>query len=316
MEKRNSLPLSVLENVIETTDFPWLGEKYQGKVRDNYSQDGKRIIIATDRLSCFDRVVTSVPFKGRVLNQLALWWFKQTETIISNHLLASPHPNAVVVKDCSVLPIEVVIRSYLSGSAWRDYEAGKPISGIRLPPGMRPSQKLSELIVTPSTKAELGTHDEPISEKEILDRKIVSPRIWEKMREAALELFRLGEKKCAENGLLFVDTKYEFGIYEDEVLLVDEIHTLDSSRFWVKESYQQRFEAGESPQMLDKEPVRQWLLQQGFKGDGPIPNFSEDYRLTLAAHYLDSYKWISGQDLSLAEDLSLEESLRSYALPL
>lgn len=305
---------SAFENLIVSTDFTWLGEKYQGKVRDNYSQNEKRVIIATDRLSCFDRVVTTVPFKGRVLSQLALWWFKQTETIIPNHLIANPHPNAVVVKNCEVLPIEVVIRSYLTGSAWRDYEAGKAISGIELPAGMKPNQKLPELIVTPSTKAELGTHDEPISEKEILEKEIVSAKVWQKMREAALRLFQLGERRCQDNGLLFVDTKYEFGIFEHQVLLVDEIHTLDSSRFWVEESYQQRFAGGESPEMLDKEPVRQWLLQQGFKGDGPIPAFSDEYRLSLAQHYIDSYKRISGEELCLNE-VSLEQALRGYSQP-
>jgi phosphoribosylaminoimidazole-succinocarboxamide synthase len=300
-------------HLIESTDLPFLGIKYQGKVRDNYSQDGRRVIIATDRLSCFDRVVTSVPYKGRVLSQLALWWFKQTDEIIANHLIANPHPNAVVVKDCKVLPVEVVVRSYLTGSAWRDYEAGRAISGIRLPAGMRPNQKLPELLLTPSTKAEVGTHDEPISEQEILDKNIVPAKVWQTMREAALKLFALGEKKCAENGLIFVDTKYEFGIFEDQVLLVDEIHTLDSSRFWVEESYKSKFEAGESPVMLDKEPVRQWLLQQGFKGDGPIPNFSDDYRLSLARHYLDSYKRITAETLSLKDDISLEQALREYA---
>ena len=312
MDKKKSIPSDALKNVIEYTDFPWLGEKYQGKVRDNYSLKGKRIIISTDRLSCFDRVVTSVPYKGRVLNQLALWWFEQTKDIISNHLIASPHPSVVVVKDCKVLPVEVVVRSYLTGSGWRDYEAGRPISGIQLPAGLKANQKLPELLITPSTKAEVGTHDEPISEKEILERKIVAPEVWSTMREAALKLFKLGEKKALENGLLFVDTKYEFGIFENQVLLVDEIHTLDSSRFWVKESYQQRFDAGQSPEMLDKEPVRQWLLQQGFKGDGDIPYFSDDYRISLAQHYVDSYRKICGQELSLDEGLSLEEALRSY----
>jgi phosphoribosylaminoimidazole-succinocarboxamide synthase len=308
------LDKSVFNNLIETTSLERLGLRYQGKVRDNYSQDKRRIIIATDRLSCFDRVVTSIPYKGRSLSQLALWWFKQTEEIIPNHLIASPHPNVVVVKNCEILPIEVVVRSYLAGSAWRDYVAGNTISGVSLPAGMKESQKLPEVIVTPSTKAELGTHDMPISEQQILDQKIISPETWETVKSAALKLFALGQKVCEQRGLIFVDTKYEFGIYEGQILLADEIHTMDSSRFWVAQTYQQRFESGQPQQMLDKEPVRQWLLAQGFKGDGEIPTFSEDYRLELAQHYLDSFKMIAGQDLDLSQSESIEESLRDFRI--
>lgn len=304
------LTAAAFQDIIDTTDLKGFGTRYQGKVRDNYTSGDRRIIIATDRLSCFDRVVTTVPYKGRVLTQLALWWFEKTAHVFPNHVIGSPHPNVVVAKNCEVIPVEVIVRSYLAGSAWRDYEAGRPVSGLILPKGLKNYQKLDNLIVTPSTKADIGTHDLPISEKEILERKIVAGSMWQAMREGALALFKVAEEEAKKRGLLLVDTKYEFGLYKNEVILVDEIHTLDSSRFWLAEDYEARLEAGEPPRMLDKEPVRQWLLQQGFKGDGPIPPFSDEYRLELSRHYLDSYKKITGEQLDMSAPRNLEDALR------
>ncbi len=306
------LDKNALDKIIDKTNLTGFGDKYEGKVRDNYSQDKQRIIIATDRLSCFDKVVTTIPYKGRALSQLALWWFKQTENVIPNHLIAAPHPNAVVVKNCQILPVEVVMRSYLTGSAWRDYEAGNPVSGIRFPSGMKMNEKLPEVMVTPSTKAEIGTHDMPISEDQILEQGLVTEAQWSAIKQAAFKLFAIGQEACKKQGLIFVDTKYEFGLYDGEVILADEIHTMDSSRFWVAESYQDNFEKGLPQQMLDKEPVRQWLLSQGFKGDGEIPFFSDEYRLELAEHYLKSYRMITGQSLDLSDAASLEESLQAF----
>ena len=287
---------SQLEYVLEETDFPQLGKKYQGKVRDSYAKGDIRYLITTDRLSCFDKVVTSIPFKGHVLQNLAVNWFRLSEDIISNHIIDIPDPNVMVVKNCEILPIEVVVRGYLTGSAWRDYEKGLQISGVSLPSGMKASQRLPQVTVTPSTKAEQGSHDTPISEKEIVDAGIVKKELWHEVRETALQLFALGEEVSNKQGLILVDTKYEFGLYQGKLILADEIHTLDSSRYWEKSTYQARFEKGEQPQMLDKEPMRQWLISQGFMGDGPVPAFSKEKRVEISKHYIHSYQRISGKE--------------------
>jgi phosphoribosylaminoimidazole-succinocarboxamide synthase len=306
-----------LSHVIEETHFDFLGDRYVGKVRDNYVRGDYRVLITTDRLSCFDRVVTTVPFKGQVLNALALYWFERAKHLVSSHVVASPHPNVLIGRQAEVLPVEVVVREYLTGSAWRDYCAGKEVSGVRLPPGLRASERLTCPIVTPSTKAAKGTHDEPISEKAIISQGIVEPQLWEQMREVALTLFKYARDEVATRGLILVDTKYEFGIVSGELVLVDEIHTLDSSRYWKADSYLERFEAGESPVMLDKEPTRRWLFEQGFKGDGPIPHFSDEHRCAIARHYVDAYQLVSGQPFEAeGGDVTqaLEAALRSWVL--
>jgi phosphoribosylaminoimidazole-succinocarboxamide synthase len=284
-----------LKFVLEGSNFPDLGKKYEGKVRDSYTKGDKRFLITTDRLSCFDKVVTSIPFKGQVLQALAVNWFKVSADIIANHIIDIPDPNVMLVKNCEILPVEVVVRAYLTGSAWRDYEKGNKISGVSLPAGMKPSQRLPQVILTPSTKAEQGQHDMPISENEIVSSGIVKAELWQQVKEAALALFALGEEAANLRGLILVDTKYEFGLYKGNLILADEIHTLDSSRYWEKNSYQEKFEKGETPEMLDKEPMRQWLISQGFMGDGPIPVFSDDKRIEITKHYIHSYERISGE---------------------
>lgn len=305
-----------LEFVLKGTHFDFLGERYAGKVRDNYISGNRRVLITSDRLSCFDVIVTTVPFKGQVLNEMAVRWFSLTKDIVENHLIDVPDPNVMVVRNCRTLPVEVVVRAYLAGSAARDYQAGNSISGVKLPPGLKASQKLPQVIVTPSTKAEKGTHDMPISEDEIVARGIVAPSLWSQVREAALALFQRGTQQAEAQGLLLVDTKYEFGLYENKLILVDEIHTLDSSRYWRKASYQQRFEAGEAPEMLDKEPTRQWLLSQGYKGDGAIPEFTDDHRVNIARHYISSFEEILGArftgHVGPVED-RIRNALRRYA---
>ncbi|NMC62489.1 MAG: phosphoribosylaminoimidazolesuccinocarboxamide synthase [SAR324 cluster bacterium] len=280
--------------VLQGCDIPELGECYRGKVRDNYLRNDVRVIITSDRLSCFDVVVTHLPFKGEILNRLALYWFRATENICQNHMIESPDPNVMIVQNCRVLPVEVVVRRYLAGSAWRAYKAGQTVSGITLPQGLREYSRLPELLITPSTKAPKGQHDEAISEKAIIESGLVEEKIWETIRERAFALFRYGEKLAAERGLLLVDTKYEFGLKDDKLILVDEIHTLDSSRYWVASTYEERVAKGESPEMLDKEPARQWLLSIGYSGDGTPPHFSEEKRIELAKHYWSSYERISG----------------------
>lgn len=285
-----------LANVLVETDFSFLGERYIGKVRDNYTKGNVRYLIASDRLSCFDVVVTSVPFKGEVLTQLAWHWFQLSQDIVPNHVLDIPDPNVMKVKNCAMLPVEVVVRGYLAGSAWRDYQAGRLISGVQLPAGLKNCQKLPEILITPSTKAEKGKHDEPISEAQIVATGLVSQSLWTQVRETALALFKRGTEEAARRGLILVDTKYEFGLSQGQLTLVDEIHTLDSSRYWKASSYAERLSRGESPEMLDKEPTRQWLLAQGFKGDGPIPAFTPEHRISIAQHYIGAYEQIVGKE--------------------
>ena len=305
-----------LKFVLTKTDLEFLGEKYEGKVRDCYTRGDTRYLITSDRISCFDVVVTSIPFKGQTLNQMAVHWFKLTQEIVKNHLVDAPDPNVMVARNCEMLPVEVIVRAYIAGSAWRDYEAGNPISGVRLPPGMKPSQKLPHKIVTPSTKAGKGAHDQPISEEQILSSRLVDAKLWTKVKETALALFALGEQRAKEQGLILVDTKYEFGLLAGELTLADEIHTMDSSRYWIAESYQERFDSGEAPEMLDKEPTRQWLLSKGYKGEGEIPNFSDSHRVSLGKHYINSFERITGSPFEgsvgpVAE--RVEKNLRAYS---
>lgn len=282
--------------VLENTQFGFLGSKYEGKVRDNYVSGDTRYLITTDRLSCFDVVVTTVPFKGQVLNQIASHWFEISGDIVGNHLLDVPDPNVMVVKNCQVLPVEIIVRAYITGSAWRDYEAGKTISGVKLPPGLKASQKLPATIITPSTKAAKGDHDMPISEEEILSKGLVKQTLWDEIKEVSLALFGLGQAKTSAQGLILVDTKYEFGLSQGKLTLVDEVHTLDSSRYWVAATYQERFSSGQSPEMLDKEPTRQWLLSKGYKGEGAVPEFTKQHRVEISRHYIDSYQKITGTE--------------------
>lgn len=302
-----------LPYVLAETNLSFLSDRYCGKVRDTYRRGTERILVTTDRLSCFDRVVTTVPFKGQVLNQLAYFWFRATADIIANHVIAVPDPNVLVARECTIVPIEVVVRGYLAGSAWRDYSAGKTISGISLPPGMESGQKLQRPVLTPSTKEARGAHDLPISEQEILSGGLVSQEIWSEIRTAAFALFQRGTEIAERNGLLLVDTKYEFGLLDGKVILADEIHTLDSSRYWVASSYEGRLARGEPPEMLDKEPTRQWLLAQGFKGDGPIPHFSDEHRVAIAQHYISAYQRITGATFEAIPGAALERITRALA---
>ncbi|MCB0339184.1 MAG: phosphoribosylaminoimidazolesuccinocarboxamide synthase [Bdellovibrionales bacterium] len=315
MEITESFLLESLPNVVATTDFGFLGERYEGKVRDSYIKDDIRYLITTDRLSCFDVVVTTVPFKGQTLNQMAVEWFKLAGDIIENHLVDVPDPNVMVVKNCEILPIEVVIRGYLTGSAWRDYQDGKAISGVTLPPGLKASQRFETPLLTPSTKAAKGDHDEPISEKEIISQQIVPAKLWEQVRETAFALFKLGQERAREQGLLLVDTKYEFGLYKGKLVLADEIHTMDSSRYWISQGYEEAFAAGNAPKMLDKEPTRQWLLSQGYKGEGKIPEFTDKHRIEISQHYIKSFELITGSKFKPEGPKvkqRIEQNMRAY----
>lgn len=266
-----------------------------GKVRDIINLGDDLVIAASDRISAFDRILTTIPYKGEILNKMALFWFDQTKDIIPNHIRKVVTPRTVRVTRCEVLPVEVIVRAYITGSAWRDYLNGKAVSGITLPPGMKMNQRLESPIITPSTKAEQGLHDEPISEEEILKGNLVDPAVWNTVRTASLELFRRGTEIAAENGLILVDTKYEFGLLNGEVYIVDEIHTPDSSRFWYADTYESLFASGEKQRKVDKEYLRQWLMEQGFMGEGDPPDFPDEVRVETSWKYIQAYETVTGK---------------------
>ncbi|MFX0021581.1 MAG: phosphoribosylaminoimidazolesuccinocarboxamide synthase [Candidatus Hermodarchaeota archaeon] len=297
----NDIIRKQLNYTLNETEFLNLGELYRGKVRDNYIKKDKRIIIATDRLSAFDRVITTIPFKGQMLNQVSSFWFEKTKDIVKNHIIDVPDPNVSVVHQCDTVPVEVIVRGYLTGSMWRDYIKGKSTSGIMPPKGLKKNQKFEEIIVTPSTKAESG-HDIYLSREKILKQGLVEKDIYEQMEEAALKLFNFGQKFCEKNGLILVDTKYEFGLKEGELMVIDEIHTQDSSRFWILDTYNKKFEAGDDPDILDKEIFRGWLMETyptifpDIKPDEEIPPISEEIKIELAKRYMRSFNKITGKE--------------------
>lgn len=287
-------------SVLKTVNLLKFGKKYQGKVRDSYELDSKRIIITTDRQSAFDRVLGYIPFKGQVLTRLSEFWFKKTEDIIQNHLLSVPDSNVMLVKNCKVIPIEMVIRGYITGvtdtSIWGSYEKGERlIYGIKFPEGLKKNQKLPESVITPTTKAEAG-HDERLTEKEIIQRKIVSPAIWKQMKQAALAIFERGQKICDKAGIILVDTKYEFGLDgKGKLILVDEIHTPDSSRYWIKKTYSERIKKGLEPESYDKEPLRIWFKEHGYTGKGKIPKMPVSFINKMSNLYMDIFEKVTGK---------------------
>ncbi len=279
------------------TDFPTLGEKYKGKVRDTYRKGDRLVLITTDRLSAFDHILTTLPFKGDLLNQLAHFWFQKTAAVVKNHVLDMPDPCVTVARRAQPFAIEFVVRAHLTGSLWRDYEAGRDPYGLKLPPGMKKDQAFDGPLLTPSTKAPLGAHDEPLSPAQVVSRALASARDWQRSSEAALGLFAAGQAQAKSRGLILVDTKYEFGLIGEELILIDEIHTPDSSRFWVADGWHERFKAGQPQVMLDKENLRQWLItERGFSGQGTPPAIPDEVRVSLAQTYVTAYEKITGED--------------------
>jgi len=303
-----------LDLVLQGTSFD-LGEKFEGKVRDNYSLDGKRIIVTTDRISAFDRVLCALPFKGQVINQTAAFWFDRTRHIIENHLIDVPDPNVLVARECSLIPVEMVVRGYLTGvtttSAWYHYSRGhRDFCGHSLPEGMEKNQPFDRPIITPSTKPEKGGHDESISREEVLRRGLVDESVYREMERAVLSLFAFGTELAAANNLILVDSKYEFGLLDGRVVLIDEIHTPDSSRFWVKDTYRERFDRGEEPDKLDKEYVRGWLADRGFRGEGPIPAIPDEVRMEAARRYITAYEMITSRSFEARNEDVLKRITR------
>lgn len=310
-----------IPNCLNGTNFESLGNQYIGKVRDNYTNEGKRIIVVTDRLSAFDRVICLIPFKGQVLNQMARFWFDNTKDIIGNHVIEFPDPNVVVAKECKPLPIEMVVRGYITGvtttSAWYNYEKGvRNFCGNVLPDGLKKNQKFDQPILTPSTKAVHGGHDESVSREEILERTSLTAEQYDKVADAALKLYQRGVEVAAKQGIILVDTKYEFGeTDEGEIVLIDEIHTPDSSRFWFADEYEKRFESGEEQKKIDKEYLREWLADRGFIGEGEIPPIPEDVIVETSRRYIEAFELITGEKFSAAVEKVLpriEKNLLTY----
>ena len=293
-------------SVLPEADIPELPNRYRGKVRDNYDlPDGRRVIIASDRISAFDRILAAIPWKGMVLTQTARFWFEATRDICANHVLDYPDPNVVVARRLDILPVEIVVRGYLAGTTGTSiltmYKAGARVMyGHFFPDGMRANEKLPAPIVTPTTKAFDGGHDEPLTPAEILSRGLLTRDQWETLRTLALALFARGQEMAASRGLILADTKYEFGLDpEGRIVLADEIHTPDSSRWWFAETYPARFAAGERPDSFDKDVMRSWVAARCDPYRDPIPDIPEEVVLATARVYVDAYERITGQAFAL-----------------
>ncbi len=313
---RTSIHPSEKEKIIKTVNLKGFGKKYSGKVRDFYIVGNKRIIATTDRISAFDVILGFIPYKGAVLNQLSAFWFEKTKDIIQNHLISVPHPNISIVKNAKLIPIEMVVRGYISGvtntSIWGSYEKGeRVIYGIKFPDEMQKNQKLPKPVITPTTKAEKG-HDLRLTDKEIVEQKIVDPKIWKQMKKAALELFERGTKICSKAGIILVDTKYEFGLDNNgQLMLIDEIHTPDSSRFWIKKTYKDRFAKGFEPENFDKEFLRLWYAKRGYTGSGKPPKMPPTLAKAVSNRYIQICKKITGKkfDKNIMSVGKIEKSL-------
>ncbi len=276
--------------------------RYEGKVRDNYTApDGRRLLVTTDRISAFDRIIGTLPFKGQVLNRIAAHWFERTEHLAPNHLISIPDPQAALARELRTLPVEMVVRAYLTGvtstSVWTAYARGeRSFCGHPLPDGLRKNDPLPEPILTPSTKAAKGGHDVSVSRADILASGVVTEAEFDAAAAVAMRLFAFGREESARRGLILADTKYEVGVAPDgQIVLIDEIHTPDSSRYWFQATYAERVAKGEEPESFDKEYVRRWLAGVGFTGEGPVPALPDDVRVEAARRYIAAYEAIVGE---------------------
>jgi len=291
-------------------DLPF-ADRRDGKVRVSYAlggeRRGERLFVTTDRLSAFDRIIAGVAFKGQVLNQLSAWWFAQTADIVANHVVEIPDPNVTIARSATPLPVEVVVRGHITGvtdtALWTAYARGdRTIYGHRLPDGLHKNDALPHPIVTPTTKGTAGSHDVPVTCAEVAERGLVEPALWERVQSAALAVFERGVDRGREAGLILADTKYEFGVAESgELLLIDEVHTPDSSRWWVADTYADRVAAGAEPESLDKEVVRRALAAVDFRGDGQIPMLDDDVWAATTARYVDAYERLTGETFEYAD---------------
>lgn len=291
-----------LRPVLDRIELPELPGRYSGKVRENFDlPDGRRVIIATDRLSAFDRILAAIPYKGQVLTQTARFWFEETSDICPNHVIEYPDPNVVVGRRLDILPVEMVVRAYLAGTTGTSiltlYNQGlREMYGVRLPDGLRPNQKLPSAILTPTSKAFDGGHDEPLTPAQILQAGLLTRAQWEEVSAHALALFARGQALAARRGLILADTKYEFGLDADgRIVLADEIHTPDSSRYWMADTYAARFEAGARPDSFDKDFVRSWVAERCDPYADPIPEIPPEMIERTSDVYVDAFRRITGR---------------------
>jgi phosphoribosylaminoimidazole-succinocarboxamide synthase len=292
--------LAAFPHAILRVDLPGWGPRTEGKVRDIYVMNGQRVLITTDRVSAFDRVLGAIPFKGQVLNQLSAWWFEQLKVIVANHVVAVPDPNVTVAREAQPLPVEVIVRGYITGvtstSLWTLYSQGvKRPYGLDLPRGLRKNDPLPKPVITPTTKATGGAHDERLTTAEVVERSLIAPDLWEEIQQAALAIFKRGQEVAHRAGLILVDTKYEFGLIDGKPALIDEVHTPDSSRFWVAESYESTQATGQEPENFDKEFLRLWFARQGYRGEAEPPVMPLEFVAQVAQRYIAAYQRLTGK---------------------
>ena len=309
---------TIVKNIplaVKTVSFPKLGKRKSGKVRDWYIKNSLRILIATDRISAFDKVLGLVPFRGAVLNKLSEFWFNKTRDICANHMIGTIDPSVMLVSECQALPVEVIVRAYITGvtdtSLWKKYSDGeRVIYGIKFPEGLVKNQKLKKPIITPTTRATgPGGHDEPITSAEIIKKKLVSEKNWKQIEKIALKLFERGTQVCEKAGFILADTKYEFGLDRGgKITLIDEIHTPDSSRLWLKATYKERFRKGQEVESYDKEIMRLWFVKQGYRGYGRAPQMPIEVIANIAQRYIQVFEKITGEKFEM--DLSISPKAR------
>jgi phosphoribosylaminoimidazole-succinocarboxamide synthase len=297
----------LLPNALKETNLP-LPNRTSGKVRDWYDLPaGQRLIVTTDRLSAFDKILAAVPYKGQVLNQLSAWWFEQTKDIIPNHIVALPDPNAAVVNVAEPFLVEVIVRGYITGvtstALWYRYSLGeRNIYGYDFPEGLQKNATLPEPIITPTTKGGATGHDERLTCAEVVEKGLLDKQTWDQVQAAALAVFKRGQEIANKAGMILVDTKYEFGRAADgSVLLIDEVHTPDSSRFWKAETYEERFTAGEDPENFDKEFVRIAYAEKGYRGDGDAPSMPVELWSSASERYITIYELLTGKTFEAGE---------------
>lgn len=309
---------AALPHALLRVDLPRLGQRLEGKVRDIYVLDGRRVLVTTDRVSAFDRVLGAVPFKGQVLNQLSAWWFEQTRETVRNHVIAVPDPNVTVASEAQPLPVEVIVRGYITGvtstALWTLYEQGveRPY-GLELPRGLRKNDPLPEPVITPTTKATGGAHDERLTSAEVVERGLVPAGLWAEVQRAALAIFRRGQEVAHAAGLILVDTKYEFGLIDGAPALIDEVHTPDSSRYWIAESYDAVRGTGVEPENFDKEFLRLWYARQGYRGEGQPPALPAEVAIQMAARYIAIYERLTGETFVPGEQPAAARIARALA---
>ena len=308
------------QRTLQRSDFPELGKRIEGKVRDCFVKGDRRYLIASDRISCFDVVVGTIPFKGQVLNQLAAFWFEKTRAVAPNHVIEVPDPMVTVARECAPVSIEFVFRAYLTGasstSIWRAYADGERMyCGHRLPDGMKKHQRLQAPLLTPTTKAEKGEHDELTSREALIERGVITAARYDEAEALLARLFAAGQSWATTRGLILVDTKYELGLdAAGNFVVIDEIHTPDSSRYWYADGYAEAFARGDDPKSLDKEYVRRWLQERGYHGDGPPPTLPDEVRCEAAQRYIETYERITGRAFEPATDEPQARIRRSLRL--